>query len=85
MITMMNIEVFNTLTAVSGSVYVFVSVDNGLTWSEQQKLLASDGVANDLFGTAVSVYEETVVVGARDDGNEKGSQAGCLVQSLKFI
>ena len=32
----------------AGSAYVFVR--SGTTWTEQQKLLASDGAADDYFG-----------------------------------
>ena len=34
------------------------------TWTQQQKLTASDGVAGDLFGSSVSVSGDTAVVGA---------------------
>jgi uncharacterized repeat protein (TIGR01451 family) len=47
----------------AGSAYVFVR--SGTTWSEQQKLIASDGVAYDEFGCAVSLSGNTAVVGAR--------------------
>ena len=36
-----------------GSAYVFVR--NGSTWTQQQKLTASDGTADDEFGNAVAV------------------------------
>jgi predicted amidohydrolase len=50
-----------------GSAYVFVR--NGGVWSQQQKLEASDAGIADLFGQAVAISEETVVVGAPfDDG-----------------
>ncbi|HEX8119317.1 MAG TPA: Calx-beta domain-containing protein [Pyrinomonadaceae bacterium] len=44
-----------------GSVYVYVRT--GSTWSFQQKLTASDGVANDEFGYAVAIEGETIFVG----------------------
>lgn len=46
----------------SGSAYVFVR--SGNSWSEQQKLLASDGSGGDLFGASVSVDGNTVLIGA---------------------
>ena len=50
-----------------GSAYVFVR--NGATWARQAKLTASDGAAGDLFGAAVAVSGDTIVVGAHgDDG-----------------
>ncbi len=58
----------------SGSAYLYVR--SGGVWSEQAKLLPSDGAAFDEFGASVSVNGDTVVVGAtRDDdnGNDSGS------------
>jgi len=51
----------------SGAAYVFVR--SGSTWSQQAKLLASDGAAGDQFGGSVTIQGDTLVVGApRDDG-----------------
>jgi hypothetical protein len=58
----------------SGSAYVFVRT--GGTWTQQAKLLASDGTAYDYFGTAVAVDAGTVVVGANCDDNDKGPDSG---------
>ncbi len=58
----------------SGSAYVFVR--NGTAWSQEAKLLASDGAATDFFGRYVAISGETALVGAmRDDdlGNSSGS------------
>jgi hypothetical protein len=44
-----------------GSAYVYVR--NGSTWTQQQKLVASDGVANDEFGYAVAIQGDTIFVG----------------------
>ncbi|MCP4545787.1 MAG: DUF11 domain-containing protein [bacterium] len=60
--------------SISGSTYVFVR--SGTTWTEQQKLTASDAAADDLFGQSVGISGDTVVVGAdRDDdaGSDSGS------------
>lgn len=46
----------------SGSAYVFRF--DGTNWMEQQKLLASDGAAENLFGYSVSISENNLVVGA---------------------
>ena len=46
----------------SGSAYVFVR--SGTTWTEQQKLTASDGASTDLFGYSVSISGDTAIVGA---------------------
>ena len=45
-----------------GVAYVFVQ--GGTTWTQQQELTASDGVAYDAFGYFVAVSGSTVVVGA---------------------
>src|SRR5262249_11223350 len=45
-----------------GAAYVFVR--SGTTWSEQQKLTASDGKSGDSFGGSVAIDGNTVVVGA---------------------
>ncbi|MCX6666611.1 MAG: DUF2341 domain-containing protein, partial [Euryarchaeota archaeon] len=54
-----------------GSTYVFIRT--GDTWTQQQKLLASDGQANDHFGESVSLDGDTALIGAYGDDNEKGS------------
>jgi len=56
------------------SAYVFVRA--AMSWSQQGKLTASDGEANDYFGRAVSLNNETALVGARendDNGDHSGS------------
>ena len=58
----------------AGSAYVFVR--SGTTWTEQQKLLAPDGRASDLFGGSVSVSGDTAVVGASFDDTPAGADAG---------
>ncbi|HYP53441.1 MAG TPA: hypothetical protein VEQ42_07865, partial [Pyrinomonadaceae bacterium] len=44
-----------------GSAYVYTR--SGSTWTQQQKLTASDGVANDEFGYAVAIGGDTIFVG----------------------
>lgn len=48
-----------------GSAYVFVR--NGTVWTQQAKLTASDGAANDQFGRTVAIYGDTAIVGAAAD------------------
>jgi hypothetical protein len=43
------------------------------TITQQQKLTASDGAANDFFGSAVSVHQDTAVIGAPGDDLSQGS------------
>jgi FG-GAP repeat len=45
-----------------GSAYVFTR--QGSAWSQQVKLVASDGSANDRFGSAVAISGDTAIVGA---------------------
>jgi hypothetical protein len=51
----------------TGSAYVFVR--NGETWTEQDKLIASDGESGDAFGSAVALASDgdTALVGAPSD------------------
>ena len=58
----------------SGSAYVFTR-DAGV-WTEQQKLVAGDGAAGDMFGVSVAVDGDTTVIGAffdDDNGLKSGS------------
>lgn len=59
--------------AESGSAYVFTRT--GTTWTQQQKLLATDGATEDWFGYSVAIDGNTAVIGAiKDDDN--GAQSG---------
>jgi MYXO-CTERM domain-containing protein len=48
-----------------GSAYVFVR--SGSAWTQQAKLTAGDGAANDAFGSSVSVSGDTALLGAHQD------------------
>ncbi len=50
----------------AGSAYVFVR-DSGGVWSEQQKLIASDGSRRDIFGNSVALLGDTALIGANED------------------
>ena len=56
-----------------GSAYVYTR--SGSVWTQQAKLTASDGVAGDYFGWAVSLSSDgnTAVIGAYGDGSYRGS------------
>src|SRR6266511_3701842 len=61
-----------------GSAYVFAR--SGTVWTQQQKLLASDGEPFDNFGWSVGISGGTVVVGAMfDDGAGGGNQGSAYV------
>lgn len=58
----------------SGSAYIYRW--NGVAWSQEAKLTATDGAAGDWFGCAVAVSGDRAIVGARNDddmGNASGS------------
>lgn len=55
----------------SGAAYVFAR--NGVTWSEQVKLVASDAHANHFFGSSVAVSAGIAVVGAWGDDSGRGA------------
>jgi hypothetical protein len=66
----------------AGAAYVFVR--NGTTWSEQQKLAASDKAAGDRFGYSVAISGDTMVVGAYfadPDGVERAGAAYVFVRN----
>jgi hypothetical protein len=57
----------------SGSAYIFKR--SGTSWSEQAKLLASDGYSSDFFGLSVSISGDYAIVGAYGD-DDNGSRSG---------
>jgi hypothetical protein len=60
----------------SGSAYVFRNIDTATgSITQNVKLTASDGAANDNFGSAVSLSGQTALVGAAFD-NDRGSSSG---------
>jgi predicted amidohydrolase len=58
----------------AGSAYVFVR--SGGVWTQRGHLFAYDGAADDLFGFAVAISGDTVVVGAWLDDSPGGTDAG---------
>jgi hypothetical protein len=65
----------------SGAVYAFHRGKDGV-WAEEQKLLATDGSANDLFGFSVDLLNDLAIVGAYRD-NENGSGSGSAYVFLR--
>ena len=60
--------------SLSGSAYVYRN--NGTSWLEEQKLVASDAAAYDFFGWSVSISGDVALVGAPendDAGTDSGS------------
>ena len=60
----------------SGSAYVFTR--SGTTWTEQQKLTASDAAADDFFGRSVAISGDSVVVGAYKDDDSGATDSGSV-------
>ena len=54
-----------------GAVYVFTR--SGATWTQQQKLLAGDGVTGDGFGFVVAISGNTLVASAPGNNLERGA------------
>jgi len=60
----------------AGAAYIFTR--SGITWTEQKRLVASDGAQQEYFGTAVSISGngQTAIVGAYADDTTPGERAG---------
>ena len=65
----------------SGSAYVFVR--SGTSWTQQSKVVASDGAASDYFGWSVSISGDYALIGAYKDDNSKGTDAGAAYVFLR--
>ena len=65
----------------AGSAYIFYK--SGTTWSQQQKIQSSDIEADDIFGVAVSISGDYIVVGAsgEDAGGADAGSAYVFVRS----
>lgn len=56
----------------AGSAYIY-KLDNG-TWNQSQKITADDREGSDLFGSAVALSEDFIIVGAhREDHDSEGN------------
>ncbi len=62
----------------TGGTYVFVR--SGTTWTQQAKLLASDGAPGDEFGTSVAISGASLAIGAPGKASHRG-QAYVFVRS----
>jgi len=60
----------------SGSAYIFKR--SGTTWSQETKLLATDGEAEDRFGVSVSISGDYVFVGASRGNNNNNIDSGTV-------
>ena len=62
----------------SGSAYIYYY--DGISWTEQNKLLASDGAAGDNFSTNMSLYENRVLI-----ASPRGHNNGVITGSAYFF
>lgn len=79
--------------ASQGAAYVFVR--SGTTWTEQLRLTASDGAAQDQFGRSVSIDGNTIIAGSANDdigsNTDQGSayifvqQSGVWTEQAKLL
>lgn len=61
----------------SGSIYVFTR--SGNVWTEQQKLVASDGMIDDWFGSDVALnYDGTIALIVCEYDDDKGNNTGSV-------
>ena len=61
-----------------GSAYIFIR--NNTTWTQQQRLTAADGAANDNFGYSVAISNNTAIVGAAlDDVGANADQGSAYI------
>ncbi|MEZ5401568.1 MAG: hypothetical protein R2729_17985 [Bryobacteraceae bacterium] len=58
----------STTAARSGAVYIFVR--SGATWTQQQFLKASNAILDDDFGSSVSLWGDTVAIGAPGEARD---------------
>lgn len=61
----------------SGSAYVFRYYADTMTWSQEQKITASDGAPNDFFGFSTAIAGNRVVIGSPLD-DDKASRSGAV-------
>ncbi|MFC1732417.1 T9SS type A sorting domain-containing protein [candidate division KSB1 bacterium] len=60
----------------SGSAYIFNKDQGGSNnWGQVEKIVASDAVSGELFGAAVGISSEYILVGANSD-DDNGSESG---------
>jgi hypothetical protein len=72
----------NTLSR-AGSAYIFKN--NAGTWSEVQKIVASDRGANDEFGHSVAISGDYVIVGAPDESEDSIGESTLIGAGSAYI
>lgn len=61
----------------SGSAHVFEKIAG--VWTRTAKLLAADGAANDLFGSAVAISGDRVIIGAPNDDDGAANSGSAYI------
>ena len=70
----------------SGAAYIFErNVNDSNNWIQVAKLTAADATSHDLFGEALSISGDTVVVGASSDGDHGFDSGSAYVFERKSI
>lgn len=64
----------------SGAAYVFART--GSSWGQQQKLTASDAADNDLFGWALAISDDRVLIGAHENDDQGIGSGSAYVFAL---
>jgi hypothetical protein len=59
----------------NGSAYIYTR--SGSTWTQVQKLTASDGAGSDYFGSSITIDKKSIAVGAHQD-DDNGSASGSV-------
>ncbi|MFZ1687818.1 MAG: fibronectin type III domain-containing protein, partial [Flavobacteriales bacterium] len=68
----------------AGAAYIFIR--NGTTWTQQQKIVASDRASFDYFGASVAIDGDYIVVGAKwEDENTQGGGTASKAGSAYFF
>lgn len=67
---------FHDLSNLSDAGAAYVFIDNGGTWTQHQKLTASDAGAGDTFGVHVAISNATIVVNSPNDDHSSLDNAG---------
>jgi len=68
------------ISSESGAAYVFKLIDS--TWTEEVKLLASDGAFEDQFGSSVSISGDYFIVGAWEDDDSANASGSAYLFNL---
>jgi len=63
----------------TGAAYVFGW--NGNTWEETQKIVASDAAADDLFGASVSISNNNLIIGAKQNETNQNNSGAAYIFS----